>query len=111
MTAGEPMHMHTARNGGPRRAARNLVYRICDKIIYGSQELQKIADGMTVLSKVLQDVADVLEAAKAKCVYRPRVLEDTGAVLKRFESVQADVRKITESQGRSPEIRFRGGLR
>lgn len=62
---------------------------------------------MTSLSMILEDVADIVKIANKKSVYKPRVLQEMKSVLGRFESVQAEIKKIVEHQKTS----FKGGFR
>lgn len=84
----------------------DAIYRICEKFYHGPQEMRRVATGIVHLFTILEDVAKVLEYGKNESAYQPRVLKDTESILERFESVQADVRKIVEGA-----YGFRGKVR
>lgn len=74
----------------------NAVYRLSDKLVHAPQSMRDIASNMSLLSTILENLAEVLQQGRG--VYKARVLHETEALLDRFKGVQKEVGKIVRKQ-------------
>jgi hypothetical protein len=72
------------------------IYTISDRVRYAPVIMQDLAANMSLLSGTLENLAEVLQRGKA--VYRPRVIEETPAIMARIQAVQNEIRKLIQRQ-------------
>ncbi|KAF2118626.1 hypothetical protein BDV96DRAFT_642815 [Lophiotrema nucula] len=68
------------------------LYDLCDKAKNAPHSIREIASNLSLLSTILENIADVLK--RHKDVYEERLLTDTEAVLKKYDDVQTAVRAL-----------------
>lgn len=73
--------------------------------------MRHIASNMTSLSVILEDVADIVNVAKDKSVYKQRALQEIENILARFKNVQMEVNEIVDNEVRNIRGKFRWTLK
>lgn len=74
----------------------NAVYSISDKLMHAPLEIRNIASNMSLLSSILENLAQVLE--QGKDVYKAHLLLEADSILQRMRDVQKDVAKMVKRQ-------------
>jgi hypothetical protein len=75
----------------------NALYQISDKLMHAPRAIRDVASNMSLLSSILENLADVLKQGQG--VYKRRVITETESILERFKRVQKEVSKIVKRQG------------
>lgn len=70
----------------------NSLHTLCDRAMHAPSAIRDLSSNMSLLSGILDAVADVLDKGKGVC--KPQVLSNTSSILKRMKRVQKEVRKI-----------------
>jgi hypothetical protein len=74
----------------------NAVYSLSDKLMHAPLEIRNIASNMSLLSSILENLAQVLDQGKG--VYKAHLLLEAESILQRMKDVQRDVAKMVKRQ-------------
>jgi hypothetical protein len=74
----------------------NATITICDKARYAPTELREIGSNMSLLSSILDSLAEVLNRGQDMC--KPRLLNDTNTIIQRLRVLRKEVKTMIKSK-------------